>query len=757
MRLVVSLLAAVAMMAAVLASGSVAAQGSQGGEWQRPSQFGYTPTWTAPNGGRDLLLPACAAGAGQAAEAGTIKFAMCPDHLTLKSATTASDITFYPAFSPDRHDYVVHVADGVSEVRLKMAQFYRPLFTRGSGPELHWPGWTYVSVYADDARTPSSLNSLPSLGTNDGSTRDVLVRLSPGVNTVEIVPSQWFQRFGPSQAESRGWSFVRDSAKQARKVYTLKLVWQSPDTPLVAPDELAPARTVDYDTDDDGLVEVSSLAQLDAMRWDADGDGYSDHGGPLHVGFPNALLGMGCPTSGCVGYELAADLDFDTNASGGADEGDDYWNSGHGWVPIGASTLHYSGVFEGNGHVISNLFINSNRDTQSRATGYAKADSWNAEIKVGSIHLGLFEELAGGGSIRNVGLADVSVTRNFSCSAYNRTRCADGFVGGLVGVSAGAVSGSWVSGAVSNTITNGTNSRISEAAVVGGLVGYAHGSSVVSASYSAASAAANHAPKSSVRSQAGGLVGANDGAVIAAYATGAVESNLDTSSSLAGHLLGGLVGRNGGTITASYAIGTVPEGFERSGLAGHNAGRVTASYWDTAASGVLLSAAGTAKTTAELKAPTGYTGIYAEWNVDLDGDGSADDPWSFGTSADYPTLTGVGEGSNQQEQKKQKKQPRAAGAAPGPVTALELAATSNSVTVSWQPPEAGAAPKRYIVHLRPENGKPGSGKTKNPKAKKTKVAFDNLEPGATYSVWVRAQNEAGKGDRISGTITLPEE
>ncbi len=96
-----------------------------------------------------------------------------------------------------------------------------------------------------------------------------------------------------------------------------------------------------------------------------------------------------------------------------------------------------------------------------------------------------------------------------------------------------------------------------------------------------------------------------------------------------------------------------------------------------------------------------------------------------------------------------------AGETPGPVTGLELTATDNSVTVSWQPPEAGHAPERYIVHLRPEGGKTGSGKTKNPKAKKTQVTFDNLKPGTTYNVWVRAQNQAGKGDRVNDTITLP--
>ena len=50
---------------------------------------------------------------------------------------------------------------------------------------------------------------------------------------------------------------------------------------------------------------------------------------------------------------------------------------------------------------------------------------------------------------------------------------------------------------------------------------------------------------------------------------------------------------------------------------------VTASYWDTQTStAALTSAGGVGKTTAELQSPTGYTGIYAGWNVDLNLDGS---------------------------------------------------------------------------------------------------------------------------------------
>ena len=43
-------------------------------------------------------------------------------------------------------------------------------------------------------------------------------------------------------------------------------------------------------------------------------------------------------------------------------------------------------------------------------------------------------------------------------------------------------------------------------------------------------------------------------------------------------------------------------------------------------------------TAAELQAPTGYTGIYLEWNLDLDGDKLPDYPWNFGGGGDYPTF-----------------------------------------------------------------------------------------------------------------------
>ena len=51
----------------------------------------------------------------------------------------------------------------------------------------------------------------------------------------------------------------------------------------------------DYDADDDGLLEVASLAQLNAIRWDPDGDGAAtaDNETAYAAAFPNPKSGMG--------------------------------------------------------------------------------------------------------------------------------------------------------------------------------------------------------------------------------------------------------------------------------------------------------------------------------------------------------------------------------------------------------------------------------------------------------------------------------
>ena len=330
--------------------------------------------------------------------------------------------------------------------------------------------------------------------------------------------------------------------------------------------------TVDYDADDDGLIAVATLAQLNALRWDLDGDGASTEAG-YAVAFPDAPTGMGCPATGCTGYELTAALDFDTDGSGTVDAGDAYWDGGAGWVPIGTEESPFAATFDGNGHPIAHLVINRGATSE----------------------VGLFGSTDVGSVIRHVGLVGVAVVGGDA-------------TGSLVGWQQGAVTGSFATGRVASAGSD-----------IGGLVGDNAGA--VTTSYTRVQVNGGDS--------AGGLVGTNTGTVTASYARGAVT----------GGKTGGLVGANFGTLTASYTSGYVTATTSTvGGLVGTNTGTATASYWDTATSGQTTSAAGTGQTTSALRTPSGYTGIYAAWNVDTDGVTGGDDPWDFGTASQYPVL-----------------------------------------------------------------------------------------------------------------------
>ena len=155
---------------------------------------------------------------------------------------------------------------------------------------------------------------------------------------------------------------------------------------------------------------------------------------------------------------------------------------------------------------------------------------------------------------------------------------------------------------------------------VGALAGYGFGKIITSYASGAISG----------RLSVGGLTGTNEGGITASYSKVNVQG--------IGHV-GGLVGWNAGSIDASYAVGKVAGVWHNTGgLSGVDSGSVRAGYWDRQTSGQATSAGGEGQTTVELQAPTGYTGIYGNWNVDVDGDTLPDDPWDFGNSRQYPVL-----------------------------------------------------------------------------------------------------------------------
>ncbi len=118
---------------------------------------------------------------------------------------------------------------------------------------------------------------------------------------------------------------------------------------ILSPHTLA---NCDIDKDDDGLIEITSLQQLDWMRNNLQGTSLIDNEG--------TTLTEGCGGSGCNGYELMTDLDFDSNGNGLFDAGDTFYNGGKGWVPVGGEDIdtYFEGNFDGNNHFIRNLVIN---------------------------------------------------------------------------------------------------------------------------------------------------------------------------------------------------------------------------------------------------------------------------------------------------------------------------------------------------------------------------------------------------------------
>ena len=479
----------------------------------------------------------------------------------------------------------------------------------------------------------------------------------------------------------------------AAMAFALLLAW------LTIPRDTV-AQTGDYDTDNDGLIEIRALEQLNAVRWDLDGDGEVDaqtNQTAYAAAFPNAEPHMGCPDSGCVGYELARDLDFDDPVSYASGAVNTKWTTGAGWLPIGLTDNAFSATFDGNDYTIANLYIKrsgcadpgvvglfGSMDGYINRTGLIDVDVSGVDAVgglVGLSHGQISESYARGDVLGNevvgglVGENDGTISDSYATGPVSEYRDIGGLVGrnvggeisvsyatgnvsgtdvvgGLVGQNfGGQISASYATGSVSGTdvvgglvgqnfggqiSTSYAAGSVSGSDYVGGLVGESGGwrGTKISASYAAGSVSGSD--------YVGGLVGCNLGHINESYASGEVSGS---------EVVGGLVGCNLGTIYAAYATGSVSEESLVGGLIGQNSGVIYAGYWDTQTTGQSSgvgegSADGAAgKTTAELQSPTGYTGIYGVWLIDFDNADNdfddttgVDDFWNFGIAAQYPAL-----------------------------------------------------------------------------------------------------------------------
>ncbi len=332
----------------------------------------------------------------------------------------------------------------------------------------------------------------------------------------------------------------------------------------------------------------------------------------------------------------------------------------------------FTGVFDGNGHSISNFTYESTGTSYIGLFGYV--DDANAEIK----DLTLIDPNVDAGTGDYVGslVGNIEEGTISGCGSKGASVAGDARVGGLVGVIGFANYAPWHGGSIivincyANANTSGNN-------VVGGLAGGSYGGTIIG-SYSTGTVSGDHA-------EVGGLVGANyDADIFNSYSTASITgdysvgglvgktfkkyrgaeisncyaigsvsgyhltgglvgynwpdvtvSNCYSTSSVTGdEKVGGLVGYNFGTISNCYAVGDINGITDVGGLVGENDGTVTACFWDTQRFGLLngvgdgSSSGVTGKTTSEMQTESTFTS--AGWDfVEI---------WNIGENQTYPFL-----------------------------------------------------------------------------------------------------------------------
>ncbi|MDD4689033.1 MAG: GLUG motif-containing protein [Eubacteriales bacterium] len=243
-------------------------------------------------------------------------------------------------------------------------------------------------------------------------------------------------------------------------------------------------------------------------------------------------------------YSLTADIDL----------------GGMEWTPIGKgswttdldsiSNYSFKGVFNGNGHTVSNFKI-------TNAT---------------SSFVGLFGNVQGGnsGKISNLNVSNftINITSN---SAYNIG------AGGLMGACIAIIESCGVSNGIVNVTTTGSaNSTV----YAGGLLGRNQGGAFTNC-YARVSVSTNTGG-TSCHSYAGGFVGHNtNGTITASYSTGNASA-ISTNTTSAAYA-GGFTSTNQGTITNCYANGNATSRSDKStamaaGFAGYNTGEINTCY-----------------------------------------------------------------------------------------------------------------------------------------------------------------------------------
>ncbi len=349
--------------------------------------------------------------------------------------------------------------------------------------------------------------------------------------------------------------------------------------------------TIDYDVDDDGLIEVKTKDQLQAIHYDLNGDGNAESRGgwpsaptAYATAYPTPMTAMGCPPrdhdnnpgtpdqASCIGYELVNDI-----------------NAG-AWVPIGKTVgpnpgADFTGKLVGNGYRVSNPLQRG-------------AARW----------LGLFSAIGGTGSVEGLGLVNPQFAAN------------ERFHGNIAADLGGSVIGSYVEGGQMNRgRAGGIVARVRTGSDHAGLIAHSYSRGIVIGD------SLGHQYTGLMAYEFNAQTGTNRARCLNSFSSGTIRSfsNAPHTHGLIAYSVGA-----GTQLDNCYgdSNSTTTGGADKRAWGNANAAQTAAHT----------------RTRAQLQSPTGYTGPFANWD-DYAADGTSlasgsprADFWYFGDSTNWP-------------------------------------------------------------------------------------------------------------------------
>lgn len=263
-------------------------------------------------------------------------------------------------------------------------------------------------------------------------------------------------------------------------------------------------------------------------------------------------------------FVLESDLDLSTVCA----------EQTEGWNPIGDYLCRFNGVFDGNGHIITNLYISRPNEnyiglfsildegaTVKNLTVYGTVIGKNNSGCISGQNYGRIENCFSYGTVVNNdaemamnvgGISGYNDGTVYGCGNSGEVKGNLYFAGGVVGINNGVIKRCFNMGRVNTSVRYG-----------GGVVGMNSAGATVSEAFNGGSVYVNG-------NYSGGVAGANDGTVTAAYNTGNVSAT---------DYVGGVCGNNSGSIVKTYNRSGVINGrVHRGAICGSNSGTLTDNF-----------------------------------------------------------------------------------------------------------------------------------------------------------------------------------